>query len=522
MPNAKLLTLFLVVGMALCFDKAHAATYFSQTSSGNSHLLSSGNAEFRFTSSSFSGSQNISSVVLNVTSTTSTWGRIFRASGTGITDCVLNNGLTEYTFPDNARTLSDMFHSGDTKFNYFHAYTNDTCTDNNSSVVTIFGLDGSGSFERSGLFGDTLSFFPYMLLGENQVVGDLTIANPSPGSFIQIPSTSFNGTCPINGTNQLALINVASNNNSASESDFTIDCTSHAWSTTHDISLGGQQFAIVDHSWLADQPGIIAEGAPCGSTFCETAFVNFTGTAPNYEYNLAILYPQCTNGVCDNLATTSNFPFRFSYSVPTDKQESDHFYLEKDCDSGFLSCTEVDFGTINNADPDGNGFIDTGTGDAVIISDSTKRYYVVKIKSGSIVDTSLVFTTKENTTTGQNPVLPKARCTGFFGPLCELFIPRGRVVNLLTDNIPSLLKTKVPFGYFYAVSDKLTNVNSGETSLSVIVPIHIANTNISWHLIDSSDSSYTHITDVLKPIITWALWLGLIFYVYVSIRDMNL
>jgi len=92
-----------------------------------------------------------------------------------------------------------------------------------------------------------------------------TFTAPTSGSSILAGDYNFQGACVENGTNRLALTDGSIQ--PAFESDFTIDCTSNAWSATSTALVGFNQKNLFDIDWLT------------GSHSTTSAYVFYTGIA---------------------------------------------------------------------------------------------------------------------------------------------------------------------------------------------------------------------------------------------------
>jgi hypothetical protein len=260
------------------------------------------------------------------------------------------------------------------------------------------------------------------------------------------------------------------------------------------------------------------------------AWMDIIGYNSIYNYDLKVLYPDCDSvNACVNLKTSDDFPFRFSYRLDSNVHTvSDvHFILLNGCDSSFASCSAHDLGSVASLDTNNYGYVDVPNGSNYIQADDTYRYYIAELRltdsSGELFFT-VRFSTHEaaNQDTAQAPSLP-GNDLGFWGNIFKtLFVPRTQDLKNFTDDLPAILRSKIPFAYFYAISDHLTGLNATPSALTFDFPIHIGNVNVTMHLLDSSETNQKTVFDSFRSVLSWSLWIILLVYFYERVRHIEL
>lgn len=374
--------------------------------------------------------------------------------------------------------------------------------------VTVHGKTNAGTSILFGGFGVDQHLDPYDLMGNDVPVGQITITDPADGQIINSDAYTVSGTCPINGSNRLAIYG---DDIAFGSQSFEFDCTAHAYSETFTFPhLGINAINVED----------IANTSGLPNTYKK--FVTVNNVSGNAGYGLTMIDPQCANNTCSNLEADNSWTFRIGYSLPNEDLRNQVTFEAYSCVGNFIDdCTVIGgIDTLDVVDADQNNYVDVTP---IVVHSTVVHYYKIVLGNDSLVKAGLNFTTIAGFGDGTiKKHDPGETDLGVLGnTLRYLFVPNQKVLRQFVTT-GDQLKTKIPFGYFYEVSDRLTNVSATDPGLNLVVPIHLAGQDFSWTLIDSSNNQISNVTNIMKPIITWVLWLGFIWYVYSRVRDKEL
>jgi len=112
---------------------------------------------------------------------------------------------------------------------------------------------------------------------------------------------------------------------------------------------------------------------------------------------------------------------------------------------------------------------------------------------------------------------------GFWGDIFNsLFVPNSQIVNSMHDDLISLLQTKSPFGYFYAIKNDILGIAGTSTPLTLSVSIPLGGTTTTVDVFDSESSTVHNFLSHFTTLITWLIWFMVALYIYHDVREINL
>jgi len=361
------------------------------------------------------------------------------------------------------------------------------------------------------------SFTPYLIInGSAQSDSILEITDPISGATRAIGSQNISGTCPVNGQLRLYLHN--SNDPLSYKNDnssYDIDCTNNEWSGTYNVIKGLQNIVINDKNWINDNEPLDLEG---DNNFQFTSAVLGVDGGDN-NWRLESIYPPCEhNPYCDTLQPSTDWIFRWRYLYPNSIPRSEINFKLVECTAGqFVTCnTTILENDLETLDPDPRGFLDTAEGD-ITVEENVEHYFKVSLIWNSSEVYALTFVTVGKTGSGTHPALPPGSAIqdcGIYTFLCTLFIPNSDDWYSITNGLTENVKNKIPFGYFFALQDKLESNNVNSSSISQNVAFTINNQNVNIPIDISGNTFVSNLGDTIRPIANWILWIGLLIFAY--------
>jgi len=399
----------------------------------------------------------------------------------------------------------------------------------NSKSITVYGNNSTSGLNSQTRLNDSTGpvsgFFPYIKFGYTGSGGTgslatLAFTSPVESQSVATGSQYIRGTCPINGS---ARINVSFSDFYSvpySIDSFDLDCVGHQFIGSLVIKSGINGIAVHDKDCLGDDStySVRACFAPSENSVIESV----RGIDTSQGWSLVSIYPPCAHApLCDTLGpSTSDWVFRFKYTIPNGISKADVDFILNSCTSAYTGCTEIENSNLGTLDPNNHNYVDTTAGDIDVV-DSTNKYYTASLEySTSGVVYELVFTTRGFTGDGFIPPLPPGSVNcGTWQWLCLLIIPDPDKVKSITDDLQAQLAGKIPFGYYYAIKDKITTASVSNTNISVPVAFSIADKNVNIPIDISTNSVVSGFGSGLRDIAKWILYVTFIVWVYHRITE---
>jgi hypothetical protein len=475
----------------------------------------------------------------------------YSSVGTGVLRAVICDTIDGiYCFSQNT-TLSEnqTFTDGD-NFDFIFHFTSDYVPTHSAiliwvnffkegvidtSVLTNWkGKDQNGVFHnvRNGSTWPS-AFEPYIKIGKNIPFGNMSIDEPMNNSILVLDDTvTFSGDCSFNGTDQLKLLSTYDEKDIIGNTitGYDLDCVNHAWSVDISLSKSGSYYMSIYDKTESPNYGSSLNRGHSNSV---SDYIVIRVQKNNPSWGLSLIYPDCELGRnCTNLQV-GNWTFRFGYNIPNTFDVEDVFYeLWAGCNDDYSECDEnaIDTKYLDVVDPGGtNSYFDSETGDIEAVSgEFGNRYYFILLKDSSGVEqVRLYFNTLGVSSGGQSNLPPGQQDLGFWGNLARaLLVPNPNELKKWTNDLTDSLKSKLPFGIFYTITDKFENsLNVNSSTYTVSVPINVAGlVNINAPVFGSNDvqTKFEDTMDWFRPWITWGLWISFLTYCWVRIRNIQL
>lgn len=365
-----------------------------------------------------------------------------------------------------------------------------------SSTISSFSFD-SYLTSYSGYFDDI--FFSSEIFSSN-----LNIDFPLDGQYLSVGKEFISGSCLVNGIDELYLTYQDINPDNYL-SYFNCDCVNNTFNCETSIYSGNREIYIYDKEGNSD-------------------VIQYTGINENFDYKLTLDFPipDADGNTFTNLAVSNEYNFRFGYTLPDwSFASTTKFYLSQ-CDSNYSNCSSLIDNTLSVVDPDQYGYVDSD--DIEVVKDEYRYYHVGLADLNDIVLYNINFRVygKENGVPSTDPDTENYSWLELL--LRKAFVPKPSTLHLYTNELPSLIQTKIPFVYFYYIKDKFDSMSISTTTIpAVIIPLKVGNTStITMPIVDFSETTSSSFLDDVRPFIIALLWFGFGLWLIHRITELNI
>ena len=436
--------------------------------------------------------------------------------------CIPVGGVAEYKIVfSTTLTRAALF-----EFNGWDNLTNcNAQTTTGNKTFALYGVNNQTEYPQStyGYYDSNsntqfIAFTPYFQLIAGAPFYDLAFDTLVDDGTYGVGSTTVSGTCPTDGTNQIALIEDLIGDKQPVLSDFNIDCVDGAWSTTYNFLHGFHQLSLLDKAWLdtpvwKDTPYLMKN-------------IGYVGVDQN-DAALVIGYPSCQNNIACNNLQSGNWTFQFQYLLMSGTQSTTvKFIVESGCDSEYENCTgQLKNQYVVDADPYNDSKINVDN----VIVDSTQRYYRACLTIGSNcsapTQAKINFFTLASTASDAAPVkpppglgfcLPYLGCVGDF--LRVLFVPRQRVMTDLTAGVPAKFQSVAPFNYFFDLARVIKGWYFTPTDAPITLTFMVKGQTVTMPIFDTSNAIVQQAKTAITPALNVLIW----FMAFYAIWDIAL
>lgn len=365
-------------------------------------------------------------------------------------------------------------------------------------------------------------------ISENASSNLLSFSTPNNGEYIPTGSYLFSGNCTKNGVNELALSDSLILGGEYHNGvfvplsqllNFTHNCSDGIFTATSTIDVGLRAKYVYDRDWLAMSNRIMDATS--------TSYIAYNGYVPgSLQWALQIIWPE--NHTWQNVYTvqlSNNFPFKISYSLPdTTLATSTIFSLDRLASS---NSTTTELQIMHNSllyfDPDENGFLQTNG----IEASTTPTYYAAYLQNGDEIEYQLYFSVQgvsdmSYPSASQYP--NNNSDLGLIGNALRLaFVPRKKYLNDFITDIPNALRSKIPFSYFYQISDIFSQQNATSTQvvLNLDFTIPLVGT-VKMPFINTNENNLSNFLASIRPFLVGAMWIMFAIYLFERVADFDI
>jgi hypothetical protein len=461
---------------------------------------------------------NPSDVVISVNNTSGhSLGVLFNLFGTSSNCNIINTGISSFLIDWTPTT-------GGSNFNVAYSSDDITCNSGTSYSFQYLGIDQTCNYSSDNGCDQSSNFLPYFKVGTNLDIGNLSFLDPINNQKIPNGSYLFSGTCPTNGVARIAIFSSVI---PTAIDEFTIDCINHLWATYVTITDGQKYYYLNDKNCLDTNrliPGTIGQYYGCGQDpdiYWSSVFITGFDSSiyGNWLFNLD--YPECTliqgsqsSYDCNNLKE-GNWQFRFRYKFPIDTPTNAIGFEIYECDYNYQNCNLMDNDLISNLDPNNYGRIDLSAGYLTVEND-TSHYYIAKLIYDGDPYSTITIKTLGNDQ-GLPVLPPNTTNCGSLQWLCLAIIPDNDKFNNLITEFNTVLSTKSPFGYAYAIVNQINSINGNTNeSADTTLNINIAGQQRSMPISITSNTVVQGFAGGFRPIMIWTIWI--LFGLYIINR----
>jgi len=113
--------------------------------------------------------------------------------------------------------------------------------------------------------------------------------------------------------------------------------------------------------------------------------------------------------------------------------------------------------------------------------------------------------------------------SGFWCELLQIaFVPSNDSMELYSDNLLPLFNTKIPFGYFNLIKNKLLITTTSTTTLDLDITLPLGGVTTTVNIFNSNWDPIQNVAYNFRPWLTIAMWLALAIYLLERIMHIDL
>lgn len=345
--------------------------------------------------------------------------------------------------------------------------------------------------------------------------------NEGVADWIEMPTYIFEGVCPTDGSNRLALLDTFEDNCTFLNSIvFNIDCSSGTFTHASNVNQNLNDKWIIDKEYV-NQRCVEEEDVDTG-LYKRTLYRGYE--SGSHDWGISINYPTDDGSHYFTVKPLDDWSFNFAYRIPDEGLASTTLFsvmqMLSSTSTTILATPVTDH--IDDFDPD---LIGSFTPLGIDIADSTTYYFRASLLYDSAVQYEMRFTVVGSSSATIESQGTTTEDMGWVGnALRSAFVPKQKFMKDYIDSIPDILSSKKPFSYFYQMYDVLasTTVSSTPLALNFSIPIVGEDATVTMPFLDTSESHLTSFLNSSRPYLIYALWIMFGLFCFERIADFEI